>query len=310
MNSNAYNTLNHSFRNKLVFRIGHESGFFSEYNNMILAIHYCLANHIQFVLNSRNSNFSIKGWTDFFLPFCVEDNHDLHTTFNKRYEKPIIRGKKNKINFLKYQVHLLLKNIDYLTFDVFYKARQQSLSERAEIPELNLHGTLLENCVKLNQMIWNYQPEALKEIEYLISTLDLKEAYISFHIRRGDKIYESDYIDCKKYIEKSEKQTDIRVAFIATDDYTVIEEIRTDFPQWKLFTLTTPEERGYDQYVFNEMTPEQKRKELIKLFATVEIMSKSALFVGTMSSNIGMYMAWRLPKEKCIGVDFNDWRIW
>ena len=41
-----YQALNRTFRKELIFHLGSDAGFYSEFNNMILAIIYCLQYHI------------------------------------------------------------------------------------------------------------------------------------------------------------------------------------------------------------------------------------------------------------------------
>ena len=68
-----YKILNQSFPNRFVYHIGAAEGFFSEYNNMILSMLYCLEHKIQFNLYSKDANFKYdKGWSDYFAPFCLE----------------------------------------------------------------------------------------------------------------------------------------------------------------------------------------------------------------------------------------------
>ena len=97
LNVKDYNKLNNSFKKKLVFRIGESAGFFSEYNNMVLAMHYCLVNRIRFILNSKDANFSIhKGWEDFFKPFCKEYNYSLFQIYNLRFFKPTYKSNSHR----------------------------------------------------------------------------------------------------------------------------------------------------------------------------------------------------------------------
>jgi hypothetical protein len=57
--------LNNSYKSKLVFGIGIHAGFYSEINNMVIAMVYCLHNGIKFSLHSSNANFRYKsGWED------------------------------------------------------------------------------------------------------------------------------------------------------------------------------------------------------------------------------------------------------
>ena len=61
---------------------------------------------------------------------------------------------------------------------------------------------------------------------------------------------------------------------------------------------------------FESFTAEHRRNDMLTLFSDIEVLANSELFIGTLSSNIGMYMYWRMPEGKCFGVDYNDWKIW
>ena len=96
---------------------------------------------------------------------------------------------------------------------------------------------------------------------------------------------------------------------MATADYSVGEEIRDLYPEWVIWTLCSPSERGYTQSAADQESVEEKDRNMILLFATMEILNSSELFVGTYSSNMGMFMGMRNPSI-CMGVDFDHWLIW
>ena len=57
----------------MIFHLGIDAGFFTEYTYMLHAMLYCLQHKIQFKLYSDDANFGWeKGWTDCFVPFCEE----------------------------------------------------------------------------------------------------------------------------------------------------------------------------------------------------------------------------------------------
>ena len=88
-----YQCFNSSLRYRFIYRLGGSTGFFSEYNNMVLAIHYCLINKIQFVLESEDANFSSgEGWREFFLPFCKEIKNKWLHKYNYRI-KPVYHNR-------------------------------------------------------------------------------------------------------------------------------------------------------------------------------------------------------------------------
>ena len=47
-----YQALNRTFRKELIFHLGSDAGFYSEFNNMILAIIYCAEFNLQMQQNS------------------------------------------------------------------------------------------------------------------------------------------------------------------------------------------------------------------------------------------------------------------
>lgn len=81
-----YNGINTNYNKKCVFYVGHSAGFFSEFNNMVLSIIYCLLHKIEFQLYSKTANFSNGiGWEEFFLPFCTQVYDDVNQFSNTRY---------------------------------------------------------------------------------------------------------------------------------------------------------------------------------------------------------------------------------
>ena len=52
------------------------------------------------------------------------------------------------------------------------------------------------------------------------------------------------------------------------------------------------------------------RKQHIKLFASIDILASSDLFIGTFSSNPGMYLGMRMDVGKTYSVDVPNWMIW
>ena len=77
----------------------------------------------------------------------------------------------------------------------------------------------------------------MKKLRKLIQSVNLPREYIGIHIRRGDKKIEYYLFDIEDYIKKAESSSSLRDAFILTDDYGVITELRSRFTNWKFYTL-------------------------------------------------------------------------
>lgn len=308
---------NLSFSKKCVFKVGDHCGFFSEYNNMLFAVIYCMINGYQFILSSKWANFrSDKGWIDYFEPFCNERNFILdYYYFNDRLRYSPIRKKEKYKGYIMlicfgwiYAIYSWIHDIKLFTWNLDDKYRKQSISEQYIFPELQFEGSFIDLCREINTLIWRYNEKTQKEIDALMPNIEAE--YVSVHVRRGDKSTEVEHTPLEKYMAYLTENTNIRNCFVATDDYSVFQHLREKYPEWSFFTITKPEETGFNEYAYNGRNKYMKRQEMIELFATIEIMARSKLFVGTLSSNIGMYMYWRMPEGKCIGVDYKDWRIW
>lgn len=103
--------------------------------------------------------------------------------------------------------------------------------------------------------------------------------------------------------------TDIRCGFVSSDDYRNVEIMQQQFPEWKFFTLTEKTSQGYDQYRFSMSPRDDRRHDLINMFASMEYLSKAEMTFCTFSSNIGEFLGMRIG-DRAVGVDFDDWRIW
>jgi len=302
-----YNRLNNSFEKTYVFHLGANAGFFSEYNNMILAMLYCLKNKIKFVLYSKTANFGVNnGWSDYFHSFCEENENLFHAKYNYRYPIKLSSEIEGIINSYKSENY-----IDYLTYELWNLFRNKDFEEdHYEIPELDINGDIIHACSILIELTWNYNQLTSDCINNLAEKLELPSNYIGLHIRAGDKSIESELKPVDAYIDKVNTLTNIKDAFVLTDDYTIIEELRKKHLDWNFYTLCEEQERGYIHNKFMRSNSEIKMSHLFKLFLSVDILAISNYFIGTFTSNVGMYLGMKMPKGKCYGIDINEWHIW
>ncbi|WP_455620678.1 hypothetical protein [Parabacteroides sp.] len=306
----SYKERNESFSKEFVYHLGCEAGFFSEYNNMILAMLYCAKHHIRFSIYSLDANFSFeKGWDDYFKPFCPEVGNIFHRWFNRR---PNPRFKNEIIRFVdSYITAAFLRfNRNRLTmFDLWNEIRSLD-QNHFSLPELGLEGSLRDACRKMIRYTWMYNENTQKEVSYYIESVALPEHYIGFHIRGGDKFIEARLQNIDVYIEKARSLSVIRDAFVLTDDYAIIQALEKNYPDWRFYTLCSQEEHGYYHQKFKKQIKMVIRNQHIKLFASIDILAASDLFIGTFSSNPGMYLGMRMEEGRAYSVDIPEWRIW
>lgn len=302
-----YTQRNKSFKKKMTFHLGADAGFFSEFNNMVLAILFCLKEEIQFSLYSKRANFALsQGWNDFFQPFCEESNLFLHSRYNRRGYQ--IKDKKA----IAPTVLKIITANTYLTQDIWYSFRHEEFARtRFTIPELNLEdANLLDAAKTIISMIWHYEPASRKIIENHKNSVESPEDFISLHIRAGDKVNESKTFSPSDYMERANGLNTSKKAFILTDNYSVIEELKEKYKNWEFFTLCSPSERGYVHSEFQKLDKYQKYLQHLKLFASLDLCAESNKFIGTYSSNPGMFMGMRIGENKCSCIDYDSWVLW
>lgn len=285
----------------LLFRIGAEAGFYSEFNNMILARLWCETNAVRFILSSKGANFAPqKGWKTYFNPFCCEWNLPYQSLMNLRYHSPEpAKGKRARMRQWLFLLCRTLLHIDYLTYDVFWKIRKQDVNDE-----------FILRCRERVKETYRFNKSTLRAIDKFKDVLPLPQRYVSLHIRRGDKVIETPHRTIETYMDKLQTISDCKDVFVATDDYSVFEELCQKYPTYRFYTLTPSNHRGYDQRAFDRQRGDEKHEEMIALFTDVELLAGAETFVGTLSSNIGMFLYLYMPQGCCFGVDFEKWRIW
>lgn len=305
-----YSKLNSSFKRKFIFNFGYNAGFYSEFNNMVLAIIYCLENGYQFILYSKDAKFCIdKGWTDYFMPFCPETRNSINHFINRRRIKSdfisIIRS------LLIYIYKLFIRDT-FFTSDLWdYFHSREMENKKYNFPELGIYGEdLRTTCGKIVSMIYKFEPKTKSLLISIQHSIEMPNNYVGFHIRRGDKFIETDEISLDKYIDKANFITDIRTAFVLTDDYDVILLLKRQYKDWIFYTLTNTSEHGYVFKKSISKSPNEKKHEMIKLFASIQYLQDSNFFIGTFSSNPGMFLGMVKTSSSTFGVDLNNWQIW
>jgi hypothetical protein len=289
-----YEQINKQFKKKLIFRFDSGSGFYSELNNMVLAMMWCLENKVQFVLCSKGGKIFTKnrGWQDFFLPFCDEVDDKVNLKYNWR---PWVRKltPRQKLKVLWYK---LTHRVHYFTQDVFWIGFKYCL-------ELDRVGN---QVAQLFEMAYRFSPEAEQKINRIISSVPLPERYAAIQIRGGDKIQETEPISIADSMRILKEATDLKDVFVLTDDFLLLSQLKNNFPNYNFLSLCGESEHGYFMYKMRELSKEENYEQHIKLLASMEIIRNAEVAVMPIKANPGLFMRMFPGKAKCVALESED----
>lgn len=305
-----YRRINDSFSKTLIYHVGTEAGLFSELNNMLIAVCYCYVKKIRFVLYADDANFSgEKGWEDLFLPFC-ECNHDSLNRYGNYRHRHHYRYKRVLLP------HLLIRKVlapawlkrrtqaDYLTQDIFgLITSEEVLKHPIHWDLFGMHGVIGDEFVKLRHLCLRYQPETEEAVRRKRDGLGLPRRYSSIQIRGGDKLAEYTSLFGAEYCMKAVRR-ETEDLFLFTDDYRHVREAGKYF-QGRIYTLTEEREEGYYNEAFQQLPWEQKKEQLWKLLAMMEISMASEVHYGYSGSCTDDFLSKVRKKESYVDLKTN-----
>jgi hypothetical protein len=254
-------------------------------------------------LYSKDATFTFgNGWTEYFEPFCPEFKNDY---IGKLISRDYINNHHDK--HICYLYKIFTKN-DILN-DIYWYCRSGWFEHSHFcIPELGIDGDIRQAMKVIIPIVYRFNDKYAAIMDKFIDDLNLPDEYICLHVRAGDKVTERKLITPQDYLEKAKQHSDCHNIFVATDDYRIFEQLRDNNPEYTFYTSTSPEEKGYDQDKFIQSSKEYIQHNLIEMFASIRVFLQSGLFVGTFSSNPGMFVGMQLD-ERMIGMDFDRWLI-
>lgn len=295
---NEYQNYNNLCKKTLLYHIGTGAGLYSELGAMLEAVAYCYENGIAFLMYADDANFCQNGWTDFFEIFCQLSHNNLNKKGNYRYKMY------HRINGIAIP-NLLLRRIvypyilkkmeksDYLCQDLFKKIISKSFHEsQIRYSLFGMDGILHDEYAKMAALCLRYNERTASEIRYLIKSIRLPENFVSIQIRGGDKTLELSDIRLEQFfLDLLERNFyDEKNIFIFSDDYRKIKYIKEKKPEWNIYTLTGKSEKGYYNEQFNKLSWGEKRKNIIKVFAMVEICILSNIHLGCRQACVNNYI--------------------
>lgn len=290
-----YKEINNSFEKIMVYHLGIDAGFFTEYTYMLNAMLFCLQHKIQFRLYSDDANFrSDKGWADYFLPFCDEVHDKFHHKYNKHrlpsWEKII---KEKNWGIIKWKLKCSYLNLrgDLAAF-VCYKRKvflnhhiKFNTNTRFFVPELGIDGGYLEAFKVMVGITWRLNDNVKDNVYRLINDLHLSDDYVGCQIRGGDKITETKLLSPAFYYQVLNKKKCLsKDVFVLTDDNRIFEMLQKEYPKVHWMTLCTSDEKGYVNSSFSNKGGELKLQQMTRFIASMEILMKASLFIGSITA--------------------------
>jgi len=141
--------------------------------------------------------------------------------------------------------------------------------------------------------IYHYSLATEAAINLRLSKLPkVNSDWISIHIRRGDKITESNYVDIDCYV-KALGQIDgwrERPIFVMSDSAIAIVRL-AEAVRRTIYSFSASQEKnqfsyGYNQDNFNSKHAKIRHNEILDLLAEIEVARNSGHFLGSASSNL------------------------
>lgn len=304
-----YFELNDSYKPVFTYKWA-SAGFYSEFNNMILSMLWCLTRKVKFRIYCKDYEaFNGDGYTHIFEPM-PETKNVFHHYFNTRSVFcPSDAIGKEKLVVLGALFYKIFTGRG-LSCDSFYEARTYWFRKKHfTIPELGIDGDIQHATKILIDIAYRFNEKYEKKIQEMVNPLRLPDKYIGIHVRGGDKVIERRLSSIKEYMDAASKLSVIKDVFIMSDDYTLYEDLVSSYPDYRFYTLTFPYERGFDLRRTHAMPKEQRDQEQVKVFASLQVMSQAELFIGTVSSNPGMFLGMAMDPNKVHYIDSNEWII-
>jgi hypothetical protein len=295
-----YKSLNESYDKILIYHMGIDAGFFTEYTYMLHAMLYCLQHKIQFKLYSDDANFrSEKGWTDFFLPLCEEVHEGFHSKYNKHRLpswRVILKNKDWQVGQWKLKCKMLnflgtlyacnsYKEQTYLNYHVKFNSNSHFY-----IPELGIDGDYFSAFKVMVDITWRLNAETEYDVVRLIQGLNLPDNYVGCQIRGGDKIIETELLSPDLYIKLLDKITFLKNIFVLTDDFQIFKRLQIKSPENNWYTLCEDGEGGYVNKAFSRQIGNVKRLQMIRFIASMQILMQSSVFVGSITTAPSLFL--------------------
>ena len=101
---------------------------------------------------------------------------------------------------------------------------------------------------------------------------------------------ETELLSPDLYIKVLEKTTPLKNIFVLTDDHQIFKRLQVKSPENNWYTLCEDGEGGYVNNVFSQQTGDAKRLQMIRFIASMQVLMRSSLFVGSITTAPSLFL--------------------
>lgn len=268
-------------------------GFFAELNLLLATLAYCYANGIRFYLDDSRWNHRVQqGWTDYFQTLDQESLYIRNAPARVRARWAGARLVYHLSKFLPGPRSGDLPGLSIKSPRLTEEILRQRFST---IDRGGASVSFVELQREYADLIFNFSATVAGDVQRRMDELELRPGhYSSVHVRRGDKILEASRVETRNYLDCIEQYApETKQLFVGSDDFGVVEEIRSLRPQWDVRSLVGPAKSGHDQAAFNRQSRQVIYEETLVLLTEVQIHTSAKLFAGSISSNVSRFIGLR-----------------
>lgn len=241
-------------------------GFCSELNQLLLAFAYSVSTKRRFIIDSRHWNYG-------------KFSHYFNLPSTNYYE---------------------INNRTFIQKDTKYNTRIMHLKTTRIGSQVSKfwYATRSVQTIPVKRHVAHYLWKSLSKQTFTFiqnNRIPNLSNYIGIHVRKGDKLAsEARSVSLRKYISTIEglintNKTSMQI-FVASDDHSVIGQLRQLKSMWTFFSLTYDHQQntssGHFQNRFNRLTYEQRINETKLFMCELQMLIDAKYVLCGMSSNV------------------------
>ncbi len=296
-----YVELNKSYVRRRIHQFGRGGGFCAEVVGLLKSMLTCLASETQLVVatHPNGRGFSLgQGWGDYFENLFPTKRSRISDLLN-RHVYPANSYIPDRVSRMAHAATRRLLRADLLQFDPL------SLPERLTVRELGIDLGWWEACKLCIDLMWQMRPEVAEAVARTRLAFHIEQPYIGVHVRRGDKLSESNYVSLEAYLRKvAEIDNPPRTLVIASDDAAESERLAALMERsFDVRSLASAGDRGHDEARFNALPARQRWERTVRFLTELEILRDAQVLLVTMSSNVGAFLQYARASHGIIDVE-------